>query len=82
MLSVAFSYCCAECCFAECRYVECLYADCHYAECHYAECRYAECRYAECPGANETARKKLIFPEKILYECTISFQDNVTDDGI
>jgi hypothetical protein len=31
MLSVAFSFC---------------YAECRYAECHYAECRYAECRSA------------------------------------
>ncbi len=32
MLSVAFSYC---------------YAECHYAECHYAECRYTESHGAQ-----------------------------------
>ncbi len=47
MLSVAFSYCYAECHYAECRYAECRYAECCYAECHYAECRCAECRGAD-----------------------------------
>jgi hypothetical protein len=33
MLSVAFSYCCAERRYAERRYAGCSYAECHYAEC-------------------------------------------------
>jgi hypothetical protein len=38
MLSVAFSYC-----FAECHY-----AECHYAECHYPECRDITLRIGHC----------------------------------
>jgi hypothetical protein len=34
MLSVAFSYC-----YAECPYAECLYYECSYAECRYVESR-------------------------------------------
>jgi hypothetical protein len=36
MLSVAFSYC---------------YAECNYDECHYAECHQSGGHYAECGGA-------------------------------
>jgi hypothetical protein len=41
MLSVAFSYCHAECHFAECR-ISYRHAECHFAECQYAECHGAE----------------------------------------
>ncbi len=46
MLSVAFSYC-----YAECHYAECHYAECRHAECHYAECRNAHCHYTDCRAA-------------------------------
>jgi hypothetical protein len=49
ILSVAFSYCDANCHFAECHY-----AECRYAEYSHAECRYAECNYTEYLGAVKT----------------------------
>jgi hypothetical protein len=41
MLSVAFSYC----------YAECNYADWYYNECHHGECHQAGGHYVECSGA-------------------------------
>jgi len=42
MMSVAFSYCYAECHYDEFHYVECHYDECHYYECH---CLHAVCGY-------------------------------------